>query len=206
LIKKEFFMKNTSKLLGSALIAAITLNILLITGCDNLIGEHNGSGEGNGNGKGKGEETYYTLSSIETLRTWLKNQPANTAATPYYIALDVSNIGDTQTDGSLGAVLRANSTKYVYIDLSGNPITTIQNMAFQYVNTLVGITIPSSTNSIGTQSFSGCTSLTSVTFQGTIDFYPDIDNLFGDLADKYLAGGIGTYTRPDTASSTWTKQ
>jgi hypothetical protein len=28
----------------------------------------------------------------------------------------------------------------------------------------------------------------------------------GDLRDKYLAGGIGTYTRPSGSSTTWTKQ
>jgi hypothetical protein len=28
----------------------------------------------------------------------------------------------------------------------------------------------------------------------------------GDLREKYLAGGIGRYTRPNTTSKTWTKQ
>jgi len=54
--------------------------------------------------------------------------------------------------------------------------------------------------------FYGCTGLTSVTFQGTItsnNFYPSSE-FPGDLRGKYLAGGIGTYTRP-AGGSTWTK-
>jgi hypothetical protein len=61
--------------------------------------------------------------------------------------------------------------------------------------------------------FSGCAGLTSVTFQGTISNIHDwafgtgmIVGFIGDLRDKYLAGGIGTYTRPNGTSETWTKQ
>jgi hypothetical protein len=54
-----------------------------------------------------------------------------------------------------------------------------------------------------------CTSLTSVTFQGTIPSSGFVSSIFpGDLQDKYLAGGIGTYTTtaPVTWNSVWTKQ
>jgi len=69
--------------------------------------------------------------------------------------------------------------------------------------------------------FYGCYSLTSITFQGTItadnlggfsesNFYSPFD---GDLRDKYLAGGIGTYKTttpvPDNKlkwNPVWTKQ
>jgi hypothetical protein len=68
---------------------------------------------------------------------------------------------------------------------------------------------------MGAEVFYNCTSLTSVTFQSTITS----DNLdeaafgvdgygagyLGDLRDKYLAGGTGTYTRPDGSSKTRTK-
>jgi hypothetical protein len=78
--------------------------------------------------------------------------------------------------------------KYVYLDISGSAIT-----------------------SIGEYAFEDCTSLTSVTFQGTITAsgFSDGKNPFGgDLRDKYLAGGPGTYktTAPVNISSVWVKQ
>jgi hypothetical protein len=45
--------------------------------------------------------------------------------------------------------------------------------------------------------FYSCTSLTSITFQGTIasnKLGGMFDPFDGDLREKYLAGGIGTYT------------
>jgi hypothetical protein len=51
--------------------------------------------------------------------------------------------------------------------------------------------------------------LISVKFEGTITsrgFDSDAFYELGDLRDKYLAGGIGTYTRPSGTSKTWTKQ
>ena len=64
------------------------------------------------------------------------------------------------------------------------------------------ITIPDSVTCIGYAAFFS-TSLTSVTFKGKIaNLY---DGFSGDLRDKYLAGGIGTYTR-EANRSTWTKQ
>ncbi|MDR2597453.1 MAG: leucine-rich repeat domain-containing protein, partial [Treponema sp.] len=71
------------------------------------------------------------------------------------------------------------------------------------------INIPNSVTSIGRQAFSDCTNLTSVTFNSTITVsnFSDDSPFQGDLRAKYLAagGGIGTYTRPDTTSTTWTK-
>jgi len=71
---------------------------------------------------------------------------------------------------------------------------------------------PNSVTSIGNAVFYRCDSLTSVTFEGTISssgFHTNAlgtPNNIGDLRTKYLAGGIGTYTRPSTTSTTWTKQ
>jgi len=90
----------------------------------------------------------------------------------------------------------------------GKPITRILGNAFENHPTgLTGITIPNSITSIEDNAFSGCTSLTSVTFQGTITTANFGSSAFnGDLRTKYLAGGIGTYTRPSGSSTTWTKK
>jgi len=99
-----------------------------------------------------------------------------------------------------------------------NSVTYIGYQAFCNCS-LTSITIPNSVTVIGGEAFSvsgsGSGSLTSVTFQGTItadnfgSFNLNNNNIspfYGDLRAKYLAGGIGTYTRPNTSSSTWTKQ
>ena len=83
-----------------------------------------------------------------------------------------------------------------------NSIKTIGINAFANCANLISVTIPSSVTSIGNNAFINCNQLTSVTIQGTIP----ANNFFGfdgDLKDKYLAGGAGTYTRSGT---TWTKK
>ena len=99
-----------------------------------------------------------------------------------------------------------------------NSVTSLKNYAFCDCASLAKVTIPESVNSIGVEAFSGCKSLSSVMFQGTIssdnfgfynknskEWYSPFD---GDLRDKYLAGGIGTYTTtaPVGLYSKWTKQ
>ena len=65
------------------------------------------------------------------------------------------------------------------------------------------LNLPYGVTAIGEAAFVS-NQLTSVTFQGTI---ASISRAFnGDLDNKYLAGGIGTYTLPDAYSNTWTKQ
>jgi hypothetical protein len=79
--------------------------------------------------------------------------------------------------------------------------------AFSVCYNLASVTIPNSVISIGGNAFSGC-NLASVTFQGTITSSGFNSNAFGqsgDLRDKYLAGGIGTYTRA-SGGTVWTKQ
>jgi len=96
-----------------------------------------------------------------------------------------------------------------------NGVTSIGYMAFVDCTSLANVTIGNSVTSIGGFAFEGCKNLTSVTFQGTIPSSGFVDNeifgssgdngYIGDLSNKYLAGGAGTYKRA-SGSTTWTKQ
>jgi len=97
-----------------------------------------------------------------------------------------------------------------------NNVITIGLGAFTFCTSLTSVTIPSSVKNIGYKAFDN-TSLTSVTFQGTIisenlGVFVSGANTYialfdGDLRVKYLAEGIGTYTTtaPVGSSSVWTK-
>jgi hypothetical protein len=126
---------------------------------------------------------------------------ANTGLTSVTIPNSVTEIGR--------GAFRGTSLTSVTIP---NSVTEIGTGAFRGTS-LTSITIPASVTEIDYYAFNGCTSLTSVTFQGTIlesQFEQDLgDSSYatfpGDLRAKYLAGGIGTYTRPN-GSDTWAKQ
>ncbi|MDR0475007.1 MAG: leucine-rich repeat domain-containing protein, partial [Treponema sp.] len=89
-------------------------------------------------------------------------------------------------------------------------VMSIGNHAFNGCSSLESVIIPESVMSIGYMAFRVCSSLTSVTFEGAIpedDFDTNAFRWLGDLRDKYLDGGIGTYTRSGSgSSSTWTKE
>ena len=88
-----------------------------------------------------------------------------------------------------------------------NSVTSIGAEAFAYSN-LTSMILPSRIISIGASAFYGCTNLISVTFNSTISLDNNNYSFTGDLDNKYLAGGIGTYTTtaPVSSSSVWTKQ
>jgi len=88
-----------------------------------------------------------------------------------------------------------------------NSVTSIGDNAFMNCQSLTSITIPKSVTSIGGSAFEYCISLASVTFQGTINRISPY-SFRGDLGDKYLAGGPGTYTtkNPGDYKAIWTKQ
>jgi hypothetical protein len=128
---------------------------------------------------------------------------------------------------TIGGGAFASCTSLTGIDIPAN-VTSIGNYAFRATG-LISVTIGAGV--IGGYAFSNCTgltsvtigagvttiesrafyfttftTLTSVTFAGTIasaNFNATAFESLGDLRDKYLAGGAGTYTRVNT---TWTKQ
>jgi hypothetical protein len=86
---------------------------------------------------------------------------------------------------------------------NGNPVIAVG----VFRNTgITSIVIPASVIHAVPGTFTNCTNLTSVTFQGTTPNFGNYASDFpGDLRAKYNAGGAGTYTRP-AGSNTWTKQ
>jgi len=120
-----------------------------------------------------------------------------TSLTSITLPNNVTSIGD-------GAFSNTNLASVAIPD----SITSIRSGTFFRCASLASVTIGNSIASIGGAAFGNCTSLTSVTFSGTIPesgFNTDAFYGTGDLRDKYLAGGPGTYTRP-SGGSTWTKQ
>jgi len=101
------------------------------------------------------------FNSVPAFAAFLAKVPANTAATPYTVKLNVNSFGgDSSTTGSVGYVLNNNRTKYVNLDLSGSTITYIGNSDFGYFDNLTGITIPNSVTGIGDFAFAWCDNLT----------------------------------------------
>jgi len=89
-------------------------------------------------------------------------------------------------------------------------LTGIGDNAFTNCNSLTSVSIPTNIKSIGNLAFYTCNKLTTVIFEGTINQTSFSTTAFqGDLRDKYLSKGIGTYTRSGNGSTslpyTWTK-
>jgi hypothetical protein len=86
-------------------------------------------------------------------------------------------------------------------------VTTIGFGAFDANRVLGSVVIPASVIRIDARAFARCDELVSVTFEGIIavNNFSSNNSFPGDLREKYLAGGPGTYTRP-RGSRTWTRQ
>lgn len=185
-------MNNTSKVLGFAVIAAISFTALWLTACPEPEPEHvHQWGEWTvttpATETEEGEETRICaldpahketrpisripFTSVAGLETWLTSQPANTAATAYTIAL---NIDDEDDFSALFTTLNSATGKYIYLDLSGSTIETIPDYAFYGTSspfgctTLTGIIIPNSVESIGDSAFANCSSLSNVTIPNSV--------------------------------------
>jgi hypothetical protein len=91
-------------------------------------------------------------------------------------------------------------------------VRSIGISSFRYCG-LTSVTIPASVTTLEAEAFWDCPNLTSVTFAGTIAesnfaISGGAPTFTGDLREKYLAGGPGTYTTtaPAGSRSVWTKQ
>jgi len=102
-----------------------------------------------------------------------------------------------------------------------NSVTDIDYSAFNDCASLTSITIPNSVRNLQGNAFNGCTNLITVKFEQTgflilgTTFWGGVvggswfeSPFLGDLQDRYLEGGIGTYTTtaPVSSTSVWTKQ
>jgi len=182
-------MKNCIRLLGIiAMVAVIGFSLVSCIG---------------GGGSGK------TINSVDELKEYLNKQPANSPDKPIKITMSANDL----MIEDVTSVIK-DTDKFVSLTLSGTALTSIPEEAFYECETITDITIPKSVIEIGYYALADCTSLTSVTFEGKIplnemyngnafgrsnDYY-----YIGDLCDKYLKGGPGTYTRARD-SKTWTK-
>jgi hypothetical protein len=149
--------------------------------------------------KKRGASSNNVFTSISAFASWLSTRPANTAANPYSIALNISDLGgDFDTAGSLGYVLYTNDTKYVSIDLSGSTFTVIGEGAFVFCSSLTGVTMPNSVTDIGTQAFSYCPSLTSVTIPNSVaEIYGSAFSGCGSLTVINVDSGNTVYSSID---------
>ena len=133
------------------------------------------------------------FTSIAAFEKWLSDQPGNTYATPYKVALNVNDLtGDNNTPGSLGYVLTKNF-KFMSIDLSGSTITTIPDEAFVRCSNLISVTMPNSVTTIGDSAFLGCDNLSSVTIPNSV-------TTIGDSAFFYCLS-LTSVTIPDSVTS-----
>jgi len=157
--------------------------------------------------KGKKDISFTIPNSVTSIGVW---------AFGYCTSLTNVKIPDSVT--SIGNYTFYECTNFASVTIPDN-VTSIGVWAFFNCTSLTSVTIPNRVTSIGSNVFSACTGLTSVTFECSISSdYFNINafgysgvgegyfgSYIGDLRDKYLAGGKGTYTRT-SGSMVWTKQ
>src|SRR5574344_2075675 len=104
-----------------------------------------------------------TTVAFSDLNAWLSNAAANTADTAYSLnvtGLTESNTKSSNTTGTIGYVLKNNSTKYVNLSDTVIP-SSVTNMAFTFYGCTSLVTAPAIPSSVTDMhgTFYGCTSL-----------------------------------------------
>jgi len=134
------------------------------------------------------------------------------------INVDPSNPAYSSSDGVLYNKNKTVLIKYPYMKANAsftipNGVTTITARSFDPCEKLTSLTIPASVTSIEVNAFANCKNLTRVTFQGNITeenlhygaFGSRSWGFIGNIRDKYIEMGPGTYTR-QSGSMEWTKE
>jgi len=106
--------------------------------------------------------TTATFTDITDFETYFSDLSDNTAPAAYTVKLNVNSLGSANVTGSVWAILKDNSDKYISLDLSGSAITGIEDSAFLSCANLTSVNIPNNVTSIGERAFDGCTGLASV--------------------------------------------
>jgi hypothetical protein len=150
-------MRNKFKVVSIAIALVFALTALTLTNCSQTT-------SGDSGGVGSGDYSLQTFTSISEFEAWLDKQPPTSAAKPYNVKLNVSDLGGTSsTSGSVGSALSSKYYRYVNLDLSGSTFTIIYAKAFSSCSNLPSVTIPASVTSIGSEAFWYCYNLPSVT-------------------------------------------
>jgi hypothetical protein len=104
------------------------------------------------------------VNNAEALWEYLNSQPDNSPDKPIKVAMKVNDLVFEEITLAI-----TSSGKYLSLDLSRSPITTIPDFAFRDKYTkegctgLIGIILPKNVTSIGDSAFYYCTGLKSVT-------------------------------------------
>jgi len=150
-------MKNTnkvSKIPVFGLIAIITVIALTLIACN----VPNDDDEDKGDGK--------TFTTLQAFHNWYGKQPDTTPDNPYRVKLNFKDVSMGFSGANFGLLPFERSKKYIYLDCSGSPFTSIES--FSGCTNLTGITIPDSVTSIGSYTFSSCTNLINITIPNRV--------------------------------------
>jgi hypothetical protein len=101
------------------------------------------------------------INNINDLATYLDTLPSNTAATPYVVAMEVTDLTGI-------ADIIINSGKYVSLNLYDSTFTSIGNSTFSQCINLTSVTLPDSVINIGDEAFGYCHNLISITIPNSV--------------------------------------